>query len=323
MATPSFDLIDIIRTIQKRKRFIIIITVLAMLAGGLFLAVKKKKYKATASFLVNNPHYGDRSTLFRSYETRYVDFFGGDDELDKVTALANSDTVKDRIIRNCQFQIVYNQDINDPKGHAQLMNIFNKGFNVKRTEYKDIEVSYTAYDAVTAANVANMTVKVIEETYRHFYTAMKQNMSYSINLKVLQLDSTINALTDTLAEMRDKYGIYSLISPVRQGVMNGEVQGGSGKGFGRAIEEIQNIESIKDQLVSDRAHYISNLNEFATSENESMDFLKLITRALPPTSSYGPSLLMVAVIAGALGLFFSTIYVLIMAYFYKLNEVVR
>jgi len=321
MAVPSFDLIDIIRTIQKQKRFIIIITVLCIALGGAFLAVKKKKYKADARFLVNNPHYGDRSTLFRSYETRYVDYFGGDDELDKVTALANSDTVKDRIIRNCQFQIVYNQDINDPKGHAQLMNIFNKGFNLKRSEYKDIEVSYIAYDPQTAANVANMTVKVLEETYRHYYTAMKQNMYSSISKKVTQLDSSIIAMTDTLAAMRDKYGIYNLISPARQGIINGDMKGG--KGFGMAVEEIQNIESIKDQLVTDRVHYISTLNEFSVSENDAMDYLKLITRALPPTSTSGPSVTIVLAIAAFLGLFFSVMYVLMMEYFRRLNAVIR
>jgi uncharacterized protein involved in exopolysaccharide biosynthesis len=322
MATPSFDLIDIIRTIQKNKRFIIIITVLCVALGGIFLGVKKKKYKAAARFLVNNPLYGDRNTLFRSFETRYVDFFGGDDDLDKVTAFANSDTVKDRIIRNCQFQVVYNQDINDPKGHAQLMNIFNKGFNLKRSEYKDIEVSYTAYDPQTAANVANMSVKVLEETYRHYYTTMKKNMSFSIGEKVKQLDSSINALTDTLAGMRDKYGIYSIISPSRQGLISGDIKGG-GKGFGRAIEEIQNVESIKDQLVSDRAHCISNQNEFAASESDAIDYLKLITRALPPTSPSGPGIMMVLVVAGCLGIFFSSLYVLLIAYFRKLNAVIR
>jgi capsular polysaccharide biosynthesis protein len=321
MAIPSFDLIDIIRTIQKRKMFIISMTVVAMLLGGLFLLIKKKKYKAEARFLVNNPHYGDRNTLFRSYETRYVDYFGGDDELDKVTALANSDTVIDRIIRNCQFQDVYKQDINDGKGHAQLMGIFEKGFNLKRSEYKDIQVSFTAYDPIVAANVANMTVKVLEETYRHYYTAMKENMSGSINKKIKELDSSIISLTDTLANMREQHGIYNLISPARAGVINGDIKGG--KGTGRAVEELQNIESIKDQLVADRAHYISVLNEFSVSENGSMDFLKLITRAVPPSSTTGPGVFMVLLVTGCLGLFFSTLFVLMMTYFKRLNEVVR
>ncbi len=319
MAAPSFDIIEIVRTIKKRKLFILGVTVVAMALGGAFLAVKKKKYKAEARFLVNNPHYGDRHTLFRSYETRYVDYFGGDDELDKITALANSDTVRDRIIRNCQFQVVYNQDINTPKGHASLMSIFNKNFNVKRSEYKDIQVSYIAYDAQTAANVANMSVKVLEEIYRSYYTYMKKNMYNSINTKVVQLDSGINALTDSLAKLRDKYNIYSIVSPTRQNMVSGDMKGG-GAGYGKAMEEIQNIESIKDQLVSDRAHYISNLNELEVSENSSMDYLKLITRASVPTSATGPGLMIVLTVAGFIGLFFSVMYVLFMAYLRKLNE---
>src|SRR5271156_578229 len=116
MPAPSFDLVDILRTVQKQKRFIIIITALAIVLGGTFFAVKKKKYKGVCQFFVNNPLYGDRSTLFRQYETRYVDYFGGDDDLDKVTALASSDTVKDRVIRNCDFDKIYpSGDINDPK----------------------------------------------------------------------------------------------------------------------------------------------------------------------------------------------------------------
>ena len=94
MTNTSFDLGDIIRTLQKKKGFIITMTLVAIVLGGVFLAIRHTKYKAESNFFVNNPLYGDRSTLFRSVETRYVDYFGGDDELDKVMALANSDTVR-------------------------------------------------------------------------------------------------------------------------------------------------------------------------------------------------------------------------------------
>ena len=309
MTNTSFDLVDIIRTLQKKRGFIVVMTLVA-------------NYKGQSNFFVNNPLYGDRSTLFRSVETRYVDYFGGDDELDKIMALANSDTVRDRIIRNCQFQDVYKLDINDPKGHAALMTIFNKNFNIKRTEYKDVEVSYLAYDPVTAANVANMSVKVLEETYRHYYTAIKENIYTAINDKVTQLDSSINSLTDSLAGLRDKYGIYSLISPARQDIINGDIKS-SGKGYGKALEQVQNIESIKDQLVIDRAHYISVLNEFATTMGNSMEFLKVITRAVPPIQPTGPSAMIILAIAAFMGILFSSIYILLITYFRKLNSVVR
>ena len=122
--------------------------------------------------------------------------------------------------------------------------------------------------------------------------------------------------------MRDRYGIYSLISPARQNLIYGEMKGG-GKGYGRGIEEIQNIEAIKDQLVADRAHYISNLNEFSASSNNALTFLKLISRAVPPVSPTGASATIILAIAAFLGLFFSTVYVLLIAYFRKLNSVVR
>jgi uncharacterized protein involved in exopolysaccharide biosynthesis len=323
MATPSFDLVDVIRTILKHKKFITIITLIALALGGLFLVVKRKKYKAEARFFVNNPLYGDRSTLFRSIETRYVDYFGGDDDLDKITALGNSDTVIDRVIRNCDFDKIFKRgDMNNDTAHAFYMSVFNKNFNLKRTEYKDIVVTYIDYDPKTAATVANTAVQVLEETFRHYYTSMKNGIYISINHKKEQLDSAINVLTDSLADMRDRYGIYSIISPSRENVINSEIKGG-GKGFGKALEQIQNIESVKDQLVSDRAHYISLLNEFSTSESDHIDYLKVITRALPPTSPTGPSLKMVLLVAGCLGLFFSITYVLMMEYFRRLNAILK
>lgn len=293
MSTPSFDLIDVIKTIQKQKRIIIVVTLIAVALGGVFFAIKKKKFRASSHFLVNNPLYGDRNTLFRNYEQRYVDYFGGDDDLDRVTALMNSDTVKDRIIRNCQFQIVYKADINSEKGHAFLMGVFDKNFSVKRSEYKEMEVSYIAYDSVTAANVANMSVKVCEEAFRNYYVSMKMGMAKSIRDKVKQIDSAISTSTDSLVRVE-------------------------GAGGSRNIEMAKSIRATKDKLVEDRAEYISLINETEATTNSAMDYVKVTTRALPPTSPTGATLVTVLMIAACLGLFFSTLLVLVLAYYNRL-----
>lgn len=323
MDTLHFDLVDIVRAIQKKFRFVLIITVIAAILGTIFYLVKPKKYKADTRFLVTNPLYGDHNYLFRNHETRFVDYNGGDDDLDKVTAFANSDTVRDKIIRKCQFQDVYKDDINSPLGHAHLMSIFNKNFNIKRTEYKDMEISYIAYDSVTAANVANTSVEVIEEYYRQYYASIREGVYNSIKHKLADVDSQVEAYTDTLARLRDQYKIYSLISPSRQTMGSGDVKGTGGSGYGKAMEQVQNIEAIKDQLVTDRAKYISILNEFSASFNEDMRFLKVITRALPPTGPKGPGLMLTVIVAGLLGLFFSVMYVLLMAYYRMVNSIQR
>jgi uncharacterized protein involved in exopolysaccharide biosynthesis len=54
-----------------------------------------------------------------------------------------------------------------------------------------------------------------------------------------------------------------------------------------------------------------------------MRFLKVISRAVAPTSPTGAGAEVVLIAAAFLGLFFSTLWVLAMAYFRKLNAVVR
>jgi hypothetical protein len=122
--------------------------------------------------------------------------------------------------------------------------------------------------------------------------------------------------------MRDASGIMALVSPARKDMISGDLKGG-GKGYGRAIEELHKVESIKDQLVIDRAYYISALNEFNATTNSAMGYLKVITRALPPTNPSGLGTMLTVVAAGLLSFFFSTLYVLMMAYFRKLNAVER
>lgn len=321
MTNITFDLVDIVHTIRKHFRFILIVTLAGVgLAGG-FLLIKPKKYKAEARFLVNNPLYGDRSTLFRNIDTRYVDYYGGDDDVDKIMALANSDTVRGRIMRNSQFQLIYKRDINNDKDYAALMTIFKKSFNIKRTEYNDVTVSYVAYEPQTAANVANMSVQVLEEMYRNYYNNVKVSLQATLKDQILVLDSAINTLTDSLANMRDRYGIYSIISPARQNVVSGEIH--AAKGMGRAVEELQNVESIKDQLVIDRARYISALNEFAASTNPKLEFLKVVSRAVPPLNTTGLGTELTLVAAGLLSFFFCTLYILIIAYYRRIVAVAR
>ncbi|MCD6063719.1 MAG: Chain length determinant protein, partial [Flavipsychrobacter sp.] len=90
MTTPRFDLVDIIQTIRQRRKFILIVTILTVLVGVLFTFVRKNKYKAEAEFFLSNPLYADRNYLFRSHDMHFVDFFAGDDDIDKIIVTAES-----------------------------------------------------------------------------------------------------------------------------------------------------------------------------------------------------------------------------------------
>ncbi|RYD57638.1 MAG: hypothetical protein EOP56_07625 [Sphingobacteriales bacterium] len=324
MNTPRFDLVDITHTLRNRGRFVLIITVVAGLLGLALSLVRKKKYEAQADIIMTNPLYTDRNNLFRANEMRFVDYFGGDDDADRVLVIAESDTVREMVAKRLNLADAYKLDMSKPADRDKLKGIFKKNFKVDRTEYKTCQMFYTDTDPQRAAAVLNEATVAMEEIFRGFYVHMRGKVSTSIQAKVVEMDSTIVSLTDTLSVLRDKYKMYDIVSPGRQNVMLGSIKSSGAADFGRGVEEIQTVEAVKDQLVTDRAKYFSLLNEFSTGNSASdLRLIQVITAARPPVDPKGPGVLITVLACMMLGFFFSALYVLIVTYYRLLVAVQR
>lgn len=322
MSTPRFDLVDITQTIRKRRRFILTVTIAAMVLGIVFSLVKKKKYVGKSEFLVSNPLYSDRINMFAASSNK-MDYFGDDDDIDKVVALGQSDTVIDQIIRGAGLDTAYQLDINDRSKLYELKERFQKQFDLKRTETGMMELTYTDVNPERAARVANEAEKDIEHAYRNIYITMRTYVHDALLNKMHEQDSMINSLTDTLAVLREESGIYDVISPNRDNIMIGNITT-RGKNMGRNIELIQNYESLKDMTVSDRAKISSLLQQYSTGiEPKEMSFFHVITKATPPVEPKGPGLIIILISSVFLGFFFSSLYVLLSTYYRVLVTVER
>jgi uncharacterized protein involved in exopolysaccharide biosynthesis len=324
MATPRFDVIDITQTIRNRRRFIIIVTLVAMALGVVFSLIRKKKYKAQTEFFLSNPLYADRNYLFRSHDMHFVDYFGGDDDIDKIIVNAESDNVKDKVIENMKLAEAYKIDMSKPEQRSKLKDMFNLNSKIKRSEYRHLILTYVDTDPERAARVANEHVRVTEEVFRNYYNTIKGYAYQSINDKVVEMDSSIAALTDTLSGLRDQYKIYDIISPSRATTTTATISSNGAASFGRGVEQIQNVSSIKDQLVIDRAKYISLLNEFSTgTKDNEVKFIQVASPAIAPTDQSGPGMLITVLTCALLGIFFSTLYLLLTTYYKILISVER
>lgn len=324
MSTPRFDLVDITHTLRNRGRFILIITVIAAVLGFALSLVRKKKYQSQADIIMTNPLYTDRNNLFRANEMRFVDYFGGDDDADRVLVIAESDTVREMVAKKLNLADAYKLDMSKAEDRDKLKGIFKKNFKVDRTEYKTCQMFYTDTDPQRSAAVLNEAIVAMEEIFRSYYVHMRGKVSGAIKNKVTEMDSSIVALTDTLAVLRDKYKMYDIVSPGRQNLVLGSIKSSGAAGFGKGVEEIQNVEAIKDQLVADRAKYFSLLNEFSTGNSASdLRLIQVITAARPPVDPKGPGLAMTVLACMLLGFFFSALYVLITTYYRLLIAVQR
>ncbi len=319
--SPRFDLIDVVQTLVHRRRFILLVTVAALVVGALTHFVSKKKYKATTEVFLSNPLLNDRSYVFPSVGVPAIDYFGGEDMIDKAMVIGSSENTLEELARQHNLAKAYGIDTITLKGRAKLVKTMDEQLLLKRTEYGNLRVSYTDTDPRRAADVANSAVEAIEGGYHRFYSAKRRQVVASLRAKSVEADSAISVLTDSLASMRDRYGIYEILSPNRT---TGLQSSSTGTRNGRAIEEVQNVESLKDQWVIDRARNLGIMNEMSTGNAVGQTpILYVLSRAVPPSSPAGLRLILSLAAWGIAGALFAALWVLFTTYVRKMMTVQR
>jgi uncharacterized protein involved in exopolysaccharide biosynthesis len=108
MSSPRFDLVDVVQTLRRRFGFIVIVTIITAALGAASYLLGKKEYKAKASFLMANPVYTDRNNLFQDRQIQFVDYFAGDNDVDRLVTLAESDTVRFLVAERLNLAQAYN-----------------------------------------------------------------------------------------------------------------------------------------------------------------------------------------------------------------------
>lgn len=318
--TPRFDLIDITQTIQRRFRFVLLVALLAAVAAAAFYLLTPRKYKAETDLLVTNPLYTDRNNLYRNDKATFVDYYGREDDVDKVMAVAKAKATHDSIIRIASLWARFGMDTTQNKKWLKdAEDRFDKAFDVKRTEYITVQLSYIETDPALAADICNMSANIINRVYSGYYNALRLQNRSTIERQLKDADSAINVLTDTLASMRDRYGVYDILSPGR--ITMGAASHGGGTGYGRAMEQIQNLEATKDQLVMDRMRYQSLIAEYSSAtQTGDQPQIQIISPAVAPTDPKGLNLPLTIIVGFIVGAFFAIVWVLFATYFRKLTS---
>lgn len=315
-----YDLFTIFKIIGN-KRITILKFILAAIITGIFTyLVVPKQYEADAVFILKNPIFADRNNIY-NYEAKFLNYVADDDVVDQLISMASSDSVQHFIISSMHLATAYHYDTTDPEEAYKLRKYFQSHLRIYRNEYKNIILSYKDKDPVRAATIANLCVSLLETSLRGFYNGMRKNMYSSIVNKIHEEDSAIALLTDSLSKLREMYGIYDIISPSRYNIMLSTVKGNGHSGLAIGIEQVQNVESIKDELVGDRAKHVSLANQYSTgTEINEMPLTHIIQSAKPPFKHIGRDIITTTAISTILGVLFAIVYVLMNDYFQRMRS---
>jgi len=310
MAASVFDLQGIAESARRHKKLLTGVSLAAALVGAVFYFASTKYYQAKTEFVLRNGMYNDRGAIFNS--DRDMDYFASEDDVNRVITWSSSTAVLERVIQCSGLAASSKIDTTQPAGRERLRRLVEKRVNVLRTEYRDISLTYMDPDPVKAAEVANCFVGEVEKEYRDYYHEMRVSMSNTVAAKIRYEDSAVARLTDSLVVLRKQYGVYDIISPARHNIMLSTPAHGGGDVYAKGVEEVQNVEAIKDEMVADRAVSITLANQYRLAlQQEQLPLVKVITPATPPTQPKGMGALLTILSCAIVAFFFCLVMVLL------------
>jgi hypothetical protein len=229
-----------------------------------------------------------RVNLFRDANQEWIDYFGGENEVDRATVIANSADVISYLIDSFKIAEHYKYDlVNDKNASQKVYKKFMKNFTISRSGYKHIEVVFKDEDDKLAYQVVNTAMNRTDYLIRQVYIRINTNLANAIDNRIDSVDKALKIYTDSLIAMRVKYNVYDLIAPGRKNMINFAPRS-SGQAYAEGIEMIQNLEEVKDKLAMDKAKYISLSNEFKTGKFDGLPMIHVTQWASPNGPKAGP-----------------------------------
>lgn len=310
----SFNLVEIVKLLNQNRKFLIGISLLACIVAAVSYKLSKRSYKAEAEVYMLNPLYGDRNHILRRSEgdMRFVDYFGTEGDVDKIMTLIASKDVEDSVITYCGLYGAYVLDYGNPRDRAAMHARFKNSFESKRTENASVMCSFEDKDAKRSAQVLDAIVKITDYKFRQYLSIVKTNAKIRIEKKIAEVDTEITHYTDSLIKLREQYQIFDLISPNRKNILVNSIKGGTHTAEG--VEMIQNLESIKDQLVINRSELMATANELGTTDKDELAMLHYVSTPQTPNKPSGLGFILTCITATIAVFFFSALLVILLGY---------
>jgi len=210
------------------------------------------------------------------------------------------------LIEKFKIREHYKIDSTDKEAMKKTYKKFTKNFSINRTGFKHIEINFSDEDQNLCHEVVNEAMNRIENQLRLMYININRQLALSLDIRKDSLDQALTVMTDSLVGLRVKYNIYDLIAPGRKNMVAFNPKG-SGENYAKGIEEIQNLEEMKDKLAMDKAKYMSLSNEFKTATFDGFPMIHVTQWASAGSPKAGPFRTIGVMIAFAIAFVFSLV----------------
>jgi len=310
MSDFSFDLIGIFRQIFRKKLFIIIVTLAALIISFIFCSMQEKGYTSKTVFIVKNPLLIDRNYVFRNTTYEHRDFFAIPDDVDHIKTIAKSDGVIWHLIERFDLAKAYNMKADD-----KLVNRVRNNFKVIMEDTKNIELFCTDPDPKRAAAMTTAAREYLEATFMNYFITTNKDITKALQDKTAALRDSIALMDDSIRHIRAAAGNYTQLLPSRGATISAAAAGTAQSA--EAMERLQEVTAQKDRMVNDIAAFRSLINEYEVMANGNIHIFYVVGEAFVPSIASHPKTLIIVAASTLAALFFACMLVLFAAFYNK------
>jgi len=199
-------LTDIIKLIYKRRKQIIIATSTITILTIVIMMMMPDYYKATTIFYAASPDLSKPDPLGEtSVQKKY---YGDKKDIDRLLTIANSNNIKDYLIKTFDLYKHYDIDSTEKYGKFKIRKKISKLFVVKKNDKDAIELSIEDKDKKMAANMVNDAREKIKTEVHNLIKKIQQSEIEKYNLEISDKNKKLKILFDSIEHIKTQYSIY-------------------------------------------------------------------------------------------------------------------
>lgn len=283
-------LIDIIQAAYKWRRPYLISLVITAILVSIIMLLKPDMYRANTIF------YPASTSIQKPVSTeaeQNINYYGDDHDVDRMLSIATSHDLKFEIIDELDLGGHYQLKESEKAG-VKIFEKFNKYYQVEKTEYDAINISFDDPNPGFAADVANLAAKMVSERREEAVKKIQRNAVKNAQQSVSAIEKQLDELNNKITDARKEYGIYDTDSQA-EGFAILESRGINKKDLDNRIklytEGVSEVRALEDQiqyasemLVKNR----SNLYRMQSAVDTEMTSIHIVQRAYSPMKKHHP-----------------------------------
>lgn len=192
----------------RHRKFILMITGIVFVGSIIIALLLPVYYKSSTIFYAASPDLSNPDKMFGggSGESRY---YGTNDDMDRLLTIAQGNELLTYMIKEFDLYQHYGIDSTSPKSSFYIGEKLLGLYNVQKTKYDAIQLSVEDKNPKLAAEMANAARSKIASIAKDLIKNSQKKQMDTYKSSIAESSRSLTILGDSLATLREKYGIYN------------------------------------------------------------------------------------------------------------------